>query len=86
MVCPLKKGKFAKEKQSSNHHFAGDLSVFRGYLEDHPRTRKWLIAMIIVSPLRLSDPFQMAELHGLLMGAKLTTYGMILLVPNSFSK
>ena len=37
------------------------------YLEDHPRTCKWLITiMVIVSPqfLALWDPFQMAELHG----------------------
>ncbi len=27
------------------------------YLEDHPRTCKWFITMVIVSPL---DPFEMA--------------------------
>ena len=32
------------------------------FLEDHPRYRKWLITMVIVSPLRIGlwDPFQMA--------------------------
>ena len=37
------------------------------YLEDHPTTCKWLITMVIVSPLRIGlwDPFQKAELHGL---------------------
>ena len=32
------------------------------YLEDHPMTCKWLITMVIVSPLRIGlwDPFQMA--------------------------
>ena len=36
------------------------------YLEDHPRTCKWLITMVIVSPLRIGlwDPLQMAYLHG----------------------
>ena len=39
-------------------------------------TCKWLIAMVIVSPLRIGlwDPFQMAELHGLKMGVILITY------------
>ena len=37
------------------------------HLEDHPRTCKWLITMVIVSPVRIGlwDPFQMAELDGL---------------------
>ncbi len=30
-------------------------------LEDHPRTRKWLLTMVIISPLRIGlFPFQMA--------------------------
>ena len=35
-------------------------------LEYHPSTRKCLITMVIVSPLRIGlwDPFQMAEVHG----------------------
>ena len=34
-----------------------------GYLEDHPMTCKWLIAMVIVSPPRIGlwDPFQIAS-------------------------
>ena len=37
--------------------------------------RKWLLTMVIVSPLRIGlwDPFQMA-IHGLYMGVILTTY------------
>ena len=36
---------------------------------------KWLITMVIVSPLtRDSFPFQMGDLHGLQMGVILTTY------------
>ena len=36
--------------------------VTQFYLEDHPRTCKWLITLVIVSPLRIGlwDPFQMA--------------------------
>ena len=36
--------------------------LFKGNLEDHPMTCKWIITMVIVSPLRIGlwDPFQMA--------------------------
>ena len=36
-------------------------------LEDHPMTCKWLITMVIGSPLRIGlwDPFQMAYINGL---------------------
>ena len=39
----------------------------QGYLEGHSRTCKWLITMVIVSPLRIGlwDPIQMAEIYGL---------------------
>ena len=43
------------------------------YLEDHPRTRKWLITMVIVSPLNGVIPLP----HGLMLAYKqglLTTY------------
>ena len=44
-----------------------------GFLEDHPRTRKWLITMVIASPLGLF-PFQMAFFYGFFHGVILTTY------------
>ena len=42
------------------------LKKLPSHLEDHPRTCKWLITMVILSPLRIGlwDPFQMA-IHGL---------------------
>ena len=43
------------------------------YLEDHPRTRKWLITMVIVSPLN----GVIALINGLFMAYKwglITTY------------
>ena len=43
-------------------HFGG-WSLPSRYVEDHPRTRKWLITMVIVSPLMIGlFPFQMAEM------------------------
>ena len=56
------------------------------YLEDHPRTCKWLITMVIVNPLRIGlwDPFQMA-VSWLINGGDpiyLLT-GMILQVPSN---
>ena len=46
------------------------------YFEDHPRTCKCLITMVIVSPLRIGlwDPFQRADIYGLYMGVILATY------------
>ncbi len=56
---------FAQCKQA----MYGPFSCYMLHLEDHPRTCKWLISMVIVSPLSRAtwDPFQMAELHGLQM-------------------
>ena len=39
-----------------------DLVVNGLYLEDHPRTCKWVITMVIVSPLRIGlFPFQIGR-------------------------
>ena len=50
--------------QSCNHPFSGAMLVSGGgyYLEDHPRTGKWLLTMVSFRPLRIGlwDPFQMA--------------------------
>ena len=58
------------------------------YLEDHPMTNKWLITMVIVSPLRIGlwDPFQMAVSWLINKGDPnhLLT-GMILQVPPRFT-
>ena len=50
------------------------LARINGYEEDHPRYRKCLITMVIVSPLRIGLWNPKWPFYGLHMGVILTTY------------